>query len=90
MVDFNNNSIHANITLYGEKLEEVDKFCYPGSTLTIYGSCEADIRIRLALASSAMVWLYTILNSKQITFNQMRSDSGSSEGFLRMGVLFFV
>ena len=68
MVDFNNNSIHANITLYGEKLEEVDKFCYPGSTLTIYGSCEADIRIRLALASSAMVWLYTILNSKQITF----------------------
>ena len=59
MVNSNDNSIHANITLYGENLVEVDKFCYLGSTLTRDGSCEADIRIRLALATSAMVRLYT-------------------------------
>ena len=68
MVNSNDNSIHANITLYGEKLEEVDKFCYLSSTLTRDGSCEADIRIILALATSAMVRLYTIWNSKKITF----------------------
>ena len=50
MVNSNDNSIHANITLYGEKLEEVDKFGYLGSTLRD-GSCEADIRIRLAKQS---------------------------------------
>ena len=68
MVNSNDNYIHANITIYGEKLGEVDKFFYLGVTLTIYGSCEAEMRIRLALATSAMVRLYTILNSKQITF----------------------
>ena len=68
MVNSNDNSLNANITLYGEKLEEVDKFCYLGSTLTRDGSCEAEISIRLALATSAMVRLYTICNSKQITF----------------------
>ena len=39
MVNSNDNSIHANITLYGEKYEEVDKFCNLGSTLTRDGSC---------------------------------------------------
>ena len=68
MVNSNDNSIYANITLYGEKLEKVDKFCYLGSTLSIDGSCEAEIRIGLALDTSAMVRLYTIWNSKQITF----------------------
>ena len=53
MLNTNDNSIHANITLYREKLEEVDKFCYMGSTLTRDGSCEADIRIRLGLATPA-------------------------------------
>ena len=68
MANTNDNSIHANITLYGEKLEEVYKFCYLGATLTRDGSCEMDIIIILALATSALVWLYTIWNSKHINF----------------------
>ena len=71
MVNTNDNSIHANITLYGEKLEEVDKFCYTGATPNRDGSCVTDIRIRLSLAICAMVYrirLYTIWNSKQINF----------------------
>ena len=68
MVNTNDNYIYANITLYGEELEEVDKFCYLSTTLTRDGSCEMDIKIRLSLATSAMVRLYTIVNSKQIYF----------------------
>ena len=35
VVNTNDNSIFAHITLYGEKREEVDKFCYLGATLTM-------------------------------------------------------
>ena len=62
------SDIHANINLYGEHLEEVDEICYLGATITKDGTCETDIRIRLALATSAIVRLYTIWNSKQIQF----------------------
>ena len=55
MVNTNDNSIHENITLYGEKLEEVDKFCYLGATLTRDRSSETEIRIRLYLDTSVMV-----------------------------------
>ena len=65
MVNTNDNSIHANSTLYGEKLEEVDKFCYLDATRG--GSCETDIRIRLALATSAMVQHTVIYHMEQQT-----------------------
>ena len=68
MVNTNDNSIHANIILYREKLEEVNKFCYLGATLTRDRSCETDIRIRVSFATSAIVRLYTLWNSKQLHF----------------------
>ena len=69
MVNSNGTSINANITLYGNKLEEVNKICYLGATLSKDGSCETDIKIRLALATSSMIRLYIIWNSKHINFN---------------------
>ena len=57
MVNSNDTSIHANITLYGNKLEEVNTFCYLGATLSKDGSCETLPKIRLALATSAMIHL---------------------------------
>ena len=52
VINTNDNYIHADITIYGENLDEVDKFCYLGTTITRDGSCETDIKIRLALATS--------------------------------------
>ena len=68
MVNSNDSSLHADITLNDNKLEEVDKFYYLGATLSMDGSCETEIRIRLALATSAMIRLYVIGNSRQIHF----------------------
>ena len=68
MINSNNRNIHTNIQLYGEKLEEVDQFKYIGATITKDGSSESDIKIRLAQATSAMVRLTTIWNSKYIRF----------------------
>ena len=73
MVNINDTSIyciciHANTTLYGNKLEGVNKLCYLGATLSKYGSCKTEIKIRLALATSAMIRIYTIWNSKHINF----------------------
>ena len=60
-----NNAKSVDITLYGNKLEEVDTFVYLGSTITSDGKSDNEIRIRLALA---MIRLYTIQNSKHINF----------------------
>ena len=64
MVNTNETSIHVNITLYGNKLEEVNKLCYLCVSLSKDGSCETEIKIRLSLATSAMIRLYTIWNRK--------------------------
>ena len=66
MVNSNDSSRHADITLNDNKLEEVNKLCYLGTTLLKDGSCETDIRIRLDLATSAMIRLYVIWNSRHI------------------------
>ena len=66
--DSNDSSLHADITRNDNKLEEVNKFCYLGATLSKDGSYETDIRIRLALATSAMLRLYVIWNSRHIHF----------------------
>ena len=63
-----NNAKSADITLYVNKLEEVDKFVYLGSTITSDGKSDNEIRIRLAQSTSAMIRLYTIWNSKHINF----------------------
>ena len=68
MINSNNRNLHTKIQLYGEKLEEVDKFKYIGATITKYGSSDSEIKIRLAQATSAMVMLTTIWNSKDIRF----------------------
>ena len=68
MINSNNNKPYTNIQLYGEKLEEVDQFKYIGDTITKDGSSDSDIKIKLAQATSAMVRLTTIWNSKYIIF----------------------
>ena len=60
-----NNAKSIDITLYGNKLEEVDTFVY---TITSDGKSDNEIRIRLAQSTSAMILLYTIWNSKHINF----------------------
>ena len=67
MINSNENQ-HADIYLYGCKLEEVEKFKYLGTTLTKNGTCDQEVRIRLAQATSAMVKLTTILKSTHIRF----------------------
>ena len=63
-----NNAKSVDITLYENKLEEVDKFVYLGSTIISDGKSDNEIRIRLAQSTSAMIRLYTIWNSKHINF----------------------
>ena len=60
MVNSNDSTIHADITLNDNKLKEVNKCCYLGSTLSKDGSCETDIKLRVAFATSAMIRLYVI------------------------------
>ena len=62
MINSNENQ-HADIYLYGYKLEEVEKFKYLGATLTKNGTCDQEVRIRLAQATSTMVRLTTIWKS---------------------------
>ena len=38
MINSNNRNLHSNIQLYGEKLEEVDKFKYISAIITKDGS----------------------------------------------------
>jgi len=56
--------ISANITMNGEPLEEVDHFKYLGATLSKDGTCNAEIRIRIAQATSAMARLSRVWKSK--------------------------
>ena len=51
MVNSNDTSIHANITIYGNTLEEVNTFSYLGATISKDGSCEIEIKIRFVLVT---------------------------------------
>ena len=66
MIYSNTINLHSNIHLYGEKLEDVDQFKYLGASITKDGSIESEIKIRLSQATSVMVRLTTIWNSKAI------------------------
>ena len=65
MINSNENQ-HGHIYLYGYKLDEVEKFKYLGAYLTKNGTCDQELRIRLAI--SAMVRLTTIWKSTHIRF----------------------
>lgn len=58
----------TNITIGGQKLEEVEGFKYLGATFSKDGSCIADIRIRIATATAVMSRLQKIFRSKSINF----------------------
>ena len=68
MVNSNTNNSHAKIIMNGEELEEVNQFKYSGATLKKVGSSEGEIRIRIAIATSAIVRLDKIWTSKKINF----------------------
>ena len=43
----------VKITLNGERIEQVAKFCYLGAWITEDGRCDTEIRSRIALAKAA-------------------------------------
>ena len=60
--------ISAVISMNGQKLEQVISFKYPGATLCKNGTCSAEIRIKIALATAAMVRLNRIYRCNTISF----------------------
>ena len=62
------NSISADISMNGQKLEEVTSFKYLGATLCKDGTCSAEICIRIASAVAAMARLNRILQCNTISF----------------------
>ena len=76
MVNSNNSSLHADITLNDNKLKE-DNLSYLGENLIKDCSCETNIKIKLYLATSDMIRLYVSWNSRYIhfklTYNLYRS-----------------
>ena len=51
------NSISADISMNGQKLEEVTSFKYLGAILCKDGTCSAEVRIRIASAMAAIARL---------------------------------
>ena len=62
------NNISANISMNGQKLDEVTSFKYLGATLCKEGTCSADIRTRIAPAMAAMATLNRIWRCITISF----------------------
>ena len=54
------NNISEDISMNGQKLQEVTSFKYLGATLCKDGTCSAEIRIRIASATAAMARLNRI------------------------------
>ena len=62
------DDLHADITMNGQKLEEVEAFKYLGATITKDGRSTTEIKIRMATATAAMAKLSTIWRSRTISF----------------------
>ena len=58
------NTEHANISMNGSSLEDVENFKYLGAILTKDGSCTNEIKARIGTATSAMIKLNRIWKSK--------------------------
>ena len=61
-------SIDVDVSMNGQKLEEVTTFKYLGATLCKDGTCSAEVRIRIASAMAAMSRLNRISRRKTISF----------------------
>ena len=68
MVNSRDKSLHANIRNNGDILKEVGQFKYLGSIITKDGTSEADIRIRLATSTFALIRIQTIWKSTKVGF----------------------
>ena len=55
IVNSNDDSIHENTTLNGNKLEKVNTLYYLDATLSKDRSCKTEIKIRLSIATSAIL-----------------------------------
>ena len=62
------NNISADMTMNGQKLEEVTSFKYLGATLCEDGTWSAEVRIRIAPAMAAMARLNRIWRCNTISF----------------------
>ena len=70
------NEVSVNITMNGESLKEVTVFKCLGATLSKDGTCRAEIRIRIATATTAMARLNRVWKSNisfQTKFQLFRS-----------------
>ena len=59
------NNISADISMNGQKLEEVTSFKYLGATLCKDGTCSAEVRIRIASAMARLnrIWQCNTISS---------------------------
>ena len=62
------NNINADISMNGQKLEEVTSFKYLGATLCKDGTCSADVRFRIASAMTAMARINRIWRCNTVSF----------------------
>ena len=62
------NNIRADISMNGQKLEDVTSFKYLGATFCKDGTCLAEIRIRIALAMAVVARLNGIWRCNTISF----------------------
>ena len=56
-----------NITIDGEKVEQVESFKYLGSTKTATAACSGDIKSRIAIAKRRMIELQDIWNDRNLS-----------------------
>ena len=61
------NNIDANISVDGQKLEEVTSFNYLGATLCKDDTCSAEVRVRIASAMAATARLNRIWQCNTIS-----------------------
>ena len=64
----NMHSISADISINGQKLQEVTSFKYLGATLCKDGTCSAETRIRIASVMAAVARLNRVWQSNTISF----------------------
>ena len=62
------NNISADISMNGQKLEDVTSFKYMRATLCKDGTCAAEVRIRIASAMTATARLNRIWRCNTISF----------------------